>query len=95
MPGESTAAVSGLSEAEAASRLRAEGANELPRPDRRTLARIVFDVVREPMFGLLIGAGIVYLLLGDLAEALILLAFASVSVTITIVRETRNDGNPV
>jgi P-type Ca2+ transporter type 2C len=47
--GESSAAVSGLSEAEAESCLRAEGANELPRPDRRTLARIVLDVVLAQM----------------------------------------------
>ena len=46
---------------------------------------------RSPMFGLLIGAGIIYLLLGDLGEALILLAFAAVSVTITIVQETRSE----
>jgi len=89
--GTEPAAVMGLSEAEAASRLRAEGANELPRPDRRTLLRIVLEVVREPMFGLLIGAGIIYLLLGDLGEALILLAFATVSVAITIVQETRSE----
>jgi Ca2+-transporting ATPase len=43
------------------------------------------------MFGLLIGAGVIYLLLGDLGEALILLAFAGVSVTITIVQETRSE----
>ena len=91
MSGDLATTVSGLSEAEAAVRLRAEGANELPRPDRRTLPRIVIDVVREPMFGLLLGAGIIYLLLGDLGEALILLAFAGFSVTISIVQETRSE----
>jgi Ca2+-transporting ATPase len=91
MPGELGAAVSGLSEAEAASRLRTEGANELPRPDRRTLPRIALDVVREPMFALLIGAGAIYLLLGDLGEALVLIAFAGLSVVIAIVQETRSE----
>ena len=38
--------------------------------------RIVFEVLREPMLALLIAGGVVYLLLGSLEEALILLAFA-------------------
>jgi len=33
----------------------------------------VLEVLREPMFALLIGGGAVYLLLGDIKEALILL----------------------
>ncbi len=81
----------GLSEAEAAGRLRGEGANELPQAGRRTIFRIVFEVTREPMFALLLGGGAIYLLLGDLTEALILLVFATISVMITIVQETRSE----
>jgi Ca2+-transporting ATPase len=81
----------GLSETEAAARLRDEGPNELPRPDRRTPVRILVDVVREPMFALLLGAGAIYLLLGDLEEALILLVFATASVSIAVVQETRTE----
>jgi P-type Ca2+ transporter type 2C len=81
----------GLSEADAAGRLKHEGANELPQAGRRTIFRIVFEVMREPMFALLLGGGAIYLLLGDLTEALILLAFATISVTITIVQETRSE----
>ena len=79
----------GLSELEAIARLEAEGPNELPRPDRRTPLRILLDVVREPMFALLLGAGAIYLVLGDLEEALILLVFATASVSIAVVQETR------
>ena len=43
------------------------------------------------MFALLIGGGVVYLLLGDRIEALLLLLFASLSVTITIVQESRSE----
>ena len=43
------------------------------------------------MFALLIGGGIVYLLLGDHVEALLLLLFASLSVSITIVQESRSE----
>jgi P-type Ca2+ transporter type 2C len=81
----------GLSVANAAERLKREGFNELPTPDRRGFFRILSEVVREPMFALLIGGGIVYLLLGDRTEALLLLAFACFSVAITIVQESRSE----
>jgi P-type Ca2+ transporter type 2C len=81
----------GLSVADAAERLKREGFNELPTPDRRGFLRILSEVVREPMFALLIGGGIVYLLLGDRTEALLLLVFACFSVAITIVQESRSE----
>jgi P-type Ca2+ transporter type 2C len=85
------APIRGLSKEEAQARLRTEGYNELPRPDRRTPFRIVLEVLREPMLALLIGGGVIYLALGDLQEALILLAFATLSVAITVVQETRTE----
>jgi Ca2+-transporting ATPase len=81
----------GLTSAEAASRLRRDGYNELPAPERRGVLRIILDVAREPMSALLIAAGVVYLLLGDRVEALLLLAFATVSVSITIIQESRSE----
>ena len=87
----SSGSIRGLSEADVQARLKAEGYNELPRPDRRTPFRIVLEVLREPMLALLLGGGVVYLVLGDLKEALILLAFATLSVVITVVQETRTE----
>ncbi len=81
----------GLDSAEAARRLAADGYNELPRAAQRSIARIVVEVLREPMFRLLLAAGAIYLLLGDLGEALLLLLFASASVLITIVQQTRTE----
>ncbi|MDG4906058.1 cation-translocating P-type ATPase [Mesorhizobium sp. WSM4898] len=81
----------GLSEAEARTRLLAEGPNELPRTGRRTPLRIAIEIVREPMLALLLGGGAVYLLLGDPHEALILLCFATLSIAITIVQEARTE----
>jgi Ca2+-transporting ATPase len=81
----------GLSEGEATARLRTEGFNDLPSTERRTLLHIVGDVLREPMFALLLGAGAVYLALGDLGEASILLAFATFSVLIAVVQQTRSE----
>jgi Ca2+-transporting ATPase len=84
-------AVLGLTGQEAARRLHAEGYNDLPQAGRRTLLSIVVDVLREPMFSLLLGAGVVYLALGDASEAAILLVFATLSVSITVVQETRSE----
>ncbi|HEV2303275.1 MAG TPA: cation-translocating P-type ATPase [Stellaceae bacterium] len=81
----------GLSAREAAARLRAEGANELPRGHERSLAAIAAEVAREPMFALLLGAGLLYLVIGDLGDALVLLAFATISIVIAIVQETRSE----
>ena len=83
--------LTGLTSSEAQSRLMAEGYNELARAGHRSLPRIVFEVLREPMFGLLIGSGIIYLLLGDHTEALMLVVFASISVVIAIVQESRSE----
>ncbi|GEP57090.1 ATPase [Reyranella soli] len=82
---------SGLTDGEARARLQAEGFNDLPSAERRTLLHIVGDVLREPMFALLLGAGAVYLVLGDLGEASMLLAFATFSVLIAVVQQTRSE----
>ncbi len=81
----------GLSAIEAAARLKRDGYNELPRAERRGVFRILFEVVRQPMFALLIAGGVIYLLLGDRMEAILLLVFASLSVVITIVQESRSE----
>ena len=81
----------GLTPAEAAARLAAEGFNELPRISRRSPLRIILEVLREPMLALLIAGGVVYLMLGNREEALILLTFACLSVGITVVQEARTE----
>jgi len=81
----------GLSNAAVAARLRTDGFNELPQQRARSAPRIALDVLREPMFLFLVGAGLVYLLLGETNEALLLSAFATTSVLITIVQEFRSE----
>ena len=81
----------GLTASEALARLKAEGFNDLPHAGRRSIARLVFDVLREPMLLLLLAGGAIYFALGDLGEALLLLVFASLSVVITIVQEARTE----
>jgi len=81
----------GLTEAEAQLRLDKQGANELPLQKKRSLLAIVFEVVREPMFIMLIVAGALYLLLGDASEAVMLLGFVFVVMAITIIQSRRTE----
>lgn len=83
--------LSGLTEEEAARRRRDEGPNELPSAARRSVWATVFEVVREPMFALLVACGLLYLILGDLQEALMLLSFVLVVMGITIFQERRTE----
>jgi len=87
----SSTALRGLTAAEALTRLKSEGPNELPHAGGRSIARLIVDVLREPMLLLLLAGGAIYLVLGDLGEALLLAALASASVAITIVQEARTE----
>ena len=81
----------GLDPAVAAARLAREGPNELGVSQRRTLRDIAWEVIREPMFLLLLGAGSIYLVMGDTREALILLGFVVVIMAVTALQERRSD----
>ena len=81
----------GLSDSEAQERLTADGPNELPTAKPRGILAIAVEVAREPMFVLLVAAGSVYLVMGQLADALMLLGFVFVVMGITIVQERRTE----
>jgi P-type Ca2+ transporter type 2C len=81
----------GLSSAEARERLAAEGDNELPRERRKSMLTIALSVLREPMLLLLVAAGVLYVFLGDLREALVLLASIGVVVGITLYQERKTE----
>ncbi len=87
----STTAPQGLSQAEAAQRLQRDGPNRLVHQSRRTLIKLALDVVREPMFLLLLAAGLVYGLMGDLHDALVLLGFVLIIMGVTLLQERRTD----
>jgi len=83
--------IPGLTQTEAARRLADEGYNELPSSRRRNSFAIALEVIREPMFLLLVACGVVYLFLGEPKEALMLLGFVFVIMGITIVQERRTE----
>jgi Ca2+-transporting ATPase len=81
----------GLNEQEAARRLQQEGYNELPATRRRGILGLVLSVAQEPMLLLLLAAGVIYLVVGDMREALVLLASISVVIGITLYQEQRSE----
>ena len=83
--------LSGLTDAEAAARVRDQGFNELPAADRRGLGRIALEVVREPMILLLVACCVIYVLLGDRAEAFILLVSVFVVIGISLYQNQKTE----
>jgi len=81
----------GLSSAQAQARLAHDGANELPVSQRKGLLRLIRDIASEPMFMLLVACGAIYMLLGDVHEALMLLGFVFVVMAITFVQQRRTE----
>ena len=81
----------GLTAVEAQNRQARDGPNELSPPIRRSLWRQMLEASRDPMFRLLVAAGVVYLLLGEVSDALVLLGFVLFSASITLVQEQRTE----
>jgi Ca2+-transporting ATPase len=82
---------SGLTTDEVNERLQSDGWNEIPAAKRRSVFVMLFDVVREPMFLMLIACGLIYLLLGSIEDALMLLGFVVVIIGITLFQEGRTE----
>ncbi|MCJ7571344.1 MAG: cation-translocating P-type ATPase [Candidatus Thermoplasmatota archaeon] len=83
--------ITGLSEVEAQKRLKDEGYNELPSQKRQNIFVILIHVVLEPMLLLLLGAGLIYVLLGEKQDALMLLIFVFVVVGITFYQQQKTE----
>jgi P-type Ca2+ transporter type 2C len=81
----------GLSTTQAAQRLHAEGPNTLPGGRGRSLIAIAYGTLREPMFLLLLVAGALYLLFGDLREGLTLMAFVFITLGLTLFQEGKTE----
>ena len=83
--------ISGLSTAEAAARLTAEGPNELPAGRDRGWIAQTLDVIRQPMILLLLGAASVHLLLGEPLETALLLGSVLLVIGISVGQEHRTE----
>ncbi|MFZ6773410.1 cation-translocating P-type ATPase [Undibacterium sp. SXout7W] len=91
MQADHTGPESGLSSPVAAQLLAQHGTNELPTAKPQNVWRIAWKVITEPMLLLLIACGVIYLLLGDRQEALVLLVFVFVIIGITFFQEHKTE----
>jgi Ca2+-transporting ATPase len=81
----------GLSEGEVAELRKRHGWNELPDAERRGILKIAFGVLSEPMFLLLVACGLVYMVVGEPKDALLLLGFVIIMMGITIYQEGKTE----
>ena len=81
----------GLSSTIVLTRLKEEGYNELPSAGSRRIWTIAWETVQDPIFLLLGGGGIIYWILGDLQEALILLGFVFFITGISLYQEGKTE----
>jgi Ca2+-transporting ATPase len=86
-----TPTADGLSAAEAAHRIATDGPNTLATTERRTWRRIAADAAREPMFLLLAGAAVLYLVLGQPDEGLLLCLMVAVSLGLGLYQEGKTE----
>lgn len=73
----------GLTTNEAIERLKIHGYNELESAKPKNILRIALEVVKEPMFLLLISCGALYMILGDYKDGIILLSTIFIIIFIT------------
>ena len=83
--------IKGLTENEAARRIKLEGYNELVGSKKSNPLSILFGILKEPMFLLLIACGIIYIFLGDMKEAMMLLFCVFVIIGINIYQENKTE----
>jgi Ca2+-transporting ATPase len=86
-----TEKIQGLTEEEVKLKKATEGYNELPSSKPKSLFHIALGVIQEPMFLLLVACGTLYLMLGDIQEGLMLLAFVFVIMGIEFYQEKKTE----
>jgi P-type Ca2+ transporter type 2C len=83
--------MSGLSDRDVSIKLKEEGYNELPAAGKKSIFGIVFSVLKDPIFLLLVASGSLYFILGDATEGLVLLSFVFVIIGITVYQEEKTE----
>lgn len=91
MPDHSYEKYQGLSHREALAKLQQAGPNELPSGNVKSIGHIVLEVIREPMFILLIACGSLYLLLGDTLEGVMLMSTVLIIIAITFYQHRKTE----
>jgi Ca2+-transporting ATPase len=81
----------GLRSAEINSKLIEFGYNELSTSRPKTILRIALEVIKEPMFLLLISCGLLYIILGDYKEGIILISTIFIIISITFFQHRKTE----
>jgi P-type Ca2+ transporter type 2C len=81
----------GLTKADVLTRQKQSGFNELPSAQSRSLLSLAWNAIQDPIFLLLVGGGIIYWILGDLQEAMILLGFVVFITGISLYQEGKTE----
>jgi hypothetical protein len=88
---EDMALLSGLTGVEAARRLAQDGPNELPTEQKRNLLQQAWEVIRQPILLLLLGAGTVNFVLAEPLDGAVLMSFVVVVIAISIYQEHKTE----
>ncbi|MBL7836382.1 MAG: ATPase, partial [Bacteroidetes bacterium] len=83
--------INGLSHAEAKTKLKTHGYNELSSSQPKTIMRIGLETIKEPMFMLLISCASLYMLIGDYREGAILLSSILIIIYITFYQNRKSE----
>jgi Ca2+-transporting ATPase len=81
----------GLSSVTAKEKLRVYGPNELKQEPKKSIKRIVRDVVFEPMIFLLICCSVLYLTIGERIESIVLFLMIGMIILISVFQRTRSE----
>lgn len=83
--------VRGVSNSDVVARHLRDGFNELPTEKSRSFFKIALEVFSDPIFLLLAASGVIYLFLGDIQEALMLLGFVGFIMGISLFQESKTE----
>ena len=91
VPSHAASLTKGLTNAEAHSRLRADGPNELPADDDHGIVHLVKEVLEEPMLALLVAAGVINFVLSEALDGFLLLSTILIIISIEVYQERKTE----
>jgi Ca2+-transporting ATPase len=83
----------GLAEDQVRQRREVSGLNTLPEPNRRSRVMLLVDQVRNPLVLLLLGAAVIAGLVGDVKDAVVILAVVAINSALGFVQESRAENS--
>jgi len=83
--------IQGLTSRQVQELIKKYGYNELPSQGKHNFWHIFAEVLKEPMLLLLVGAGIIYFILGERSDALMLSSFIIFIIGVTFYQQRRTE----